>query len=171
MTVQDLMRHTSGLIYGTRGNSLLNAAYIEAKIGSRDVTTRSSSRAGEAAAALLARRPLGVWRVHRRARPRGRGHLGQDARRIPERAHFSPLGMTDTGFLVPADKLSCGAALADPGAPPMTPRFDVAEQPRFESGGSGLPARSMTIFALRSCSPIAANSPASGCSAARRSSS
>jgi len=36
MTVQDLLRHTSGLIYGTRGKSLVNAAYIEAKIGSRD---------------------------------------------------------------------------------------------------------------------------------------
>src|SRR4029079_1699232 len=33
MTVQDLMRHTSGLTYGSRGNSLVNAAYIDAKIG------------------------------------------------------------------------------------------------------------------------------------------
>lgn len=38
MTIQDLLRHTSGLIYGTRGKSLINAAYIEAKIGSRDVS-------------------------------------------------------------------------------------------------------------------------------------
>src|SRR5450755_1852324 len=30
MTVQDLMRHTSGLIYGSRGTSLVNAAYVEA---------------------------------------------------------------------------------------------------------------------------------------------
>jgi CubicO group peptidase (beta-lactamase class C family) len=36
MTVQDLLRHTSGLIYGSRGKSLVNAAYIEAKIGNRD---------------------------------------------------------------------------------------------------------------------------------------
>src|SRR3954469_5574091 len=36
MTVQRLLRHTSGLIYGTRGKSLVNAAYIEAKIGSRE---------------------------------------------------------------------------------------------------------------------------------------
>jgi len=39
MTVQDLLRHTSGLIYGTRGKSLVNAAYIDAKIGSRDDST------------------------------------------------------------------------------------------------------------------------------------
>ncbi|HEY4986170.1 MAG TPA: serine hydrolase domain-containing protein, partial [Bradyrhizobium sp.] len=32
MTVQDLMRHTSGLIYGGRGTSLVNAAYLESKI-------------------------------------------------------------------------------------------------------------------------------------------
>src|ERR1700694_3525356 len=32
MTVQDLMRHTSGLIYGTRGNSLVNTAYLDAQM-------------------------------------------------------------------------------------------------------------------------------------------
>src|SRR4029079_4227317 len=36
--VPHLWRHTSGLIYGTRGKSLVNAAYIEAKIGSREVS-------------------------------------------------------------------------------------------------------------------------------------
>src|SRR5262245_5035194 len=33
MTVQDLLRHTSGLTYGARGTSLVNQSYIEAKIG------------------------------------------------------------------------------------------------------------------------------------------
>src|SRR5262245_30108400 len=36
MTVQDLLRHTSGLTYGSRGSSLVNQSYIQAKIGSRD---------------------------------------------------------------------------------------------------------------------------------------
>ena len=35
MTVQDLLRHTSGLTYGSRGTSLVNQAYIDAKIGDR----------------------------------------------------------------------------------------------------------------------------------------
>ena len=45
MTVQDLMRHTSGLTYGSRGTSLVNQAYIDAKIGDRELhATRRSSR-------------------------------------------------------------------------------------------------------------------------------
>jgi CubicO group peptidase (beta-lactamase class C family) len=52
---------------------------------------------------------------------------------------FTPLGMTDTGFHVPADKLNRAVQPWQvPEAPPMTPRFDVAQKPRFESGGGGL---------------------------------
>src|SRR5258707_1126078 len=38
MTVQDLLRHTSGLTYGSRGTTLVNQAYIDAKIGDRTAT-------------------------------------------------------------------------------------------------------------------------------------
>ena len=38
MTVQDLMRHTAGLVYGTRGTSLVYQAYRDAKIGDRGAT-------------------------------------------------------------------------------------------------------------------------------------
>jgi CubicO group peptidase (beta-lactamase class C family) len=38
MTVQDLLRHTSGLTYGNRGTSLVNKAYIDAKVGDRTAT-------------------------------------------------------------------------------------------------------------------------------------
>src|SRR5690349_16320591 len=40
MTVQDLLRHTAGLTYGSRGTSLINASYVEAKIGDRSVTNQ-----------------------------------------------------------------------------------------------------------------------------------
>jgi len=52
---------------------------------------------------------------------------------------LSPLGMTDTAFFVPAGKLGRAAQPWQiPEAPPMTPRFDVAQKPGFESGGGGL---------------------------------
>jgi CubicO group peptidase (beta-lactamase class C family) len=35
MTVQDLLRHTSGLTYGNRGTSLVHQAYVNAKISDR----------------------------------------------------------------------------------------------------------------------------------------
>src|SRR5678815_400130 len=38
MTVQDLLRHTAGLTYGSRGTSLINASYVDAGISSRDNT-------------------------------------------------------------------------------------------------------------------------------------
>ena len=38
MTVQDLLRHTSGLTYGTRGANLVNQSYVNAKIGDRGMS-------------------------------------------------------------------------------------------------------------------------------------
>src|SRR5471032_1036397 len=38
MTVQDLLRHTAGLTYGSRDTSLINASYVDAKIGDRSFT-------------------------------------------------------------------------------------------------------------------------------------
>ena len=38
MTVQDLLRHTSGLTYGTRGTALVNQSYVDAKIGDRGMS-------------------------------------------------------------------------------------------------------------------------------------
>ena len=140
MTVQDLLRHTSGLIYGTRGKSLVNAAYIEAKIGSREVSN-------EELVTKLSNLPLrfspgdrweyGVstdvlWRVIEVVSGKTLGEF------LNERV-LTPLGMADTGFFVPPDKLNRAAQPWQvPEAPPMTPRFDVAQKPRFESGGGGL---------------------------------
>src|SRR5215471_20933446 len=38
MTVQDLLRHTAGLTYGSRGTTLVHQAYPNAKIGDRSAT-------------------------------------------------------------------------------------------------------------------------------------
>jgi CubicO group peptidase (beta-lactamase class C family) len=140
MTVQDLMRHTSGLIYGSRGTSLLNAAYVEAKIGSRDVST-------EEFVASLAKLPLRFSPGERWEYGVSTDVLGRVVEVISgktlgeflsERV-FVPLGMVDSGFFVSSDKLARAAQPWQvPGGPPMTPRFDVAQKPRFESGGGGL---------------------------------
>jgi CubicO group peptidase (beta-lactamase class C family) len=140
MTVQDLLRHTSGLIYGTRGKSLVNAAYVEAKIGSRDVSN-------EEFVSRLAKMPLRFspgdrWEYGVSTDVLGRVVEVVSGKTLGEFLHeriFAPLGMTDTGFFVPGEKLSRAAQPWQvPEAPPMTPRFDVAQKPRFESGGGGL---------------------------------
>jgi CubicO group peptidase (beta-lactamase class C family) len=140
MTVQDLLRHTSGLIYGTRGKSLVNAAYIDAKIGSRDVSN-------EEFVAKLSKLPLRFssgdrWEYGVSTDVLGRVVEVVSGKTLGEFLNeriLAPLGMTDTGFYVSADKLGRAAQPWQvPEAPPMTPRFDVAQKPRFESGGGGL---------------------------------
>ena len=140
MTVQDLLRHTSGLIYGTRGKSLVNAAYIEAKIGSREFTN-------EELVSKLSNLPLRFspgerWEYGVSTDVLGRVVEVASGKTLGEFLNeriLTPLGMTDTGFFVPADKLNRAAQPWQmPEAPPMTARFDVAQKPRFESGGGGL---------------------------------
>jgi CubicO group peptidase (beta-lactamase class C family) len=141
MTVQDLLRHTSGLIYGTRGKSLINAAYVEAKIGgNRDASNEEFVTA-------LSKLPLRFspgerWEYGVSTDVLGRVVEVVSGKTLGEFLNeriFTPLGMADTGFYVPAEKLSRAAQPWQvPEAPPMTPRFDVAQKPRFESGGAGL---------------------------------
>ena len=60
MTVQDLLRHTSGLVYGSRGTTLVNQAYIDAKIGDRAATIEELVLAAlQRAAEILARARAG----------------------------------------------------------------------------------------------------------------
>src|SRR3954454_24619778 len=107
MTVQDLMRHTSGLIYGSRGHSLINDAYMEAKIGRRDATTAEF-------VTKLSELPL-------RFSPGTRWEYGVSTdvlARVVEVVSgkslgdflaervMQPLDMVDTGFWVPAEKLN-----------------------------------------------------------------
>jgi CubicO group peptidase (beta-lactamase class C family) len=140
MTVQDLLRHTSGLIYGTRGKSLVNAAYIEAKIGNRDVSNQEF-------VSKLSQLPLRFspgerWEYGVSTDVLGRVVEVVSGKTLGEFLNeriLTPLGMADTGFFVPAGKLGRAAQPWQiPEAPPMTPRFDVAQKPAFESGGGGL---------------------------------
>jgi CubicO group peptidase (beta-lactamase class C family) len=140
MTVQDLMRHTSGLIYGSRGKSLVNAAYIDAKIGNRDFSNEEF--VSKVSQLPLRFSPGDRWEYGVSTDVLGRVIEVVSGKTLGEFLNeriLTPLGMTDTGFFVPADKLNRAAQpWQTPEAPPMTPRFDVAQKPRFESGGGGL---------------------------------
>jgi len=140
MTILDLMRHTSGLIYGGRGKSLVNDAYRNARIGNREFDNREQvTRIGRLPLRFT---PGSRWEYGVSTDVLGRvvevveGHsLG----RVLERRIFAPLGMRDTAFFVAPEKLARAAQPAQrPGGSPMTARFDVAQKPAFESGGGGL---------------------------------
>ena len=140
MTVQDLMRHTSGLIYGSRGESLVNQAYRDAKIGDRSVTNEEFAR--RVAALPLRFSPGTRWEYSVSTDVLGRiveVVSGMPLSAFLEERIFKPLGMVDTAFYLPPQK---SGRAAQPSPPPdgrrMTPRFDVGVKAAFESGGGGL---------------------------------
>ena len=140
MTIQDLLRHTSGLIYGGRGKSLVNAAYKAANIGDR----KDSNQEFVAKVAKMPLRfsPGTQWEYGVSTDVLGRVIEVISGKMLGEfisQRVIGPLGMVDTAFFVPQEKLARAAQpWQRPGGPPMTPRFNVAEVPRFESGGGGL---------------------------------
>jgi CubicO group peptidase (beta-lactamase class C family) len=140
MTIRDLMRHTSGLIYGGRGKSLVNDAYRNVRIGNREFDNRE--QVTRIAKLPLRFTPGSRWEYGVSTDVLGRVVEvveGESLGRVLERRIFAPLGMRDTGFFVAPEKLARAAQSAQrPGGGPMTVRFDVAQKPAFESGGGGL---------------------------------
>jgi len=140
ITLQDLMRHTSGFTYGTRGTDAVNTFYQDAKIGSRDDT--NAELVSKLAKIPLKYQPGTRWEYGVSTDVLGRVVevvSGKSLGDFFEERIFKPLGMADTAFYVPAAKLARAAQpWQRPGGPPMTPRFDVAAHAKYESGGGGL---------------------------------
>jgi CubicO group peptidase (beta-lactamase class C family) len=140
MTVQDLLRHTSGLTYGSRGASQINVSYVEAGIGDRSVTAEEMvTRLSKLA---LKFNPGDRWEYSVAVDVQGRlievitGKKLSEA--VAERI-LRPLGMKDTGFQVPADKVARAAQPGPrPNGQPVTPRFKVDDGAKYESGGGGM---------------------------------
>ena len=139
ITIQDLLRHTSGFTYGNRGVAPVNRMYQEAKIGSRDDT--NAELVTKLGGLPLLYQPGTRFEYGVSTDVLGRlvevvsgTSLGQF---FQERI-FRPLGMRDSGFVVPPDKLGRAAQPWQRPGEPATPRFDVGLRARYESGGGGL---------------------------------
>jgi CubicO group peptidase (beta-lactamase class C family) len=142
ITVQDLMRHTSGLTYGGRGTTAVHALY-PASSNVAGATLDSAAFLERLAAAPLLYQPGTVWDYGLSIDVIGlivEAISGQSLGAFLEQRLFRPLGMVDTSFQVPAGKV---ARLARPlprdpltGEPQSVP--DRAEALRFECGGGGL---------------------------------
>ena len=140
MTVQDLLRHTSGLIYGGRGSSLVNQAYVAAKIGDRSMSNQEFVT--KLSTLPLRFSPGARWEYGVSTDVLGRLIEVVDGKTLGESLSeriFKPLGMVDTQFQVPAAKVARAAQPGPrPGGQPMTPRFKVDDGAKYESGGGGL---------------------------------
>jgi len=140
MTVQDLLRHTAGLTYGSRGASLINASYADARIGDRSAT--NEEMVSRLSGLALKFNPGDRWEYSVAVDVQGRLIEVIDGKKLGEALQarvLQPLGMADSGFQVPADKLARAAQPgARPGGLPMTPRFAVNDGAKYESGGGGM---------------------------------
>jgi CubicO group peptidase (beta-lactamase class C family) len=140
ITVQDLLRHTSGLTYGFMGESPVHRLYMR-----RDPMNRNLTNA-EAIARLaeipLRFQPGTTWEYSVATDVLGRlveVVSGQALDAFIAERITGPLGMTDTGFWVPDDKkhrLAQAQVVAATGKRPVM--IDVDSKPKRLGGGGGL---------------------------------
>ena len=118
ITIRDLMRHTSGLIYGVFDSGPLGKMYKEAEVTSHDIDLNEFST--RMSKLPLRFEPGTAWHYGRSTDVLGRVieiASGQTLDKFLEARIFKPLGMTDTAFYHDADK-------ADRIAQPVKPLFD-----------------------------------------------
>jgi CubicO group peptidase (beta-lactamase class C family) len=141
ITIQDLLRHTSGLTYEFRGNGPIHKQYMAARIYSRD---QSNADQVTALSKLpLLHQPGTHWEYSRSTDVVGRlieVLSGVSLGEYLQQHVLGPLGMVDTAFHVPTvlqARLAEGFA-KDPDTGSGVQLVNVRDEPRFESGGGGL---------------------------------
>jgi len=140
ITIQDLMRHTSGIIYGGRGNTLVHKMY---PAGSGDASRDYDGAAfmDKLASLPLLYQPATVWDYGF-----GLDMLGLTIEQLSKQTLgqylqanlFAPLGMTDTGFSIPPDKAARYARPlpVDPDTGKAQERSpELTQSLKFECGG------------------------------------
>jgi CubicO group peptidase (beta-lactamase class C family) len=142
ITIQDLMRHTSGLTYGFFGEGVVKKAYVDANLLDGDVD--NAEFADRLAKLPLAYQPGTTWDYSQSVDILGRVIevvSGKSLYQFEKERLLDPLGMKDTAFYVtdpakkslvaepfPNDrKIGAGAEMNDP----RVPR-------KYESGGGGM---------------------------------
>ena len=150
-TVQDLLRHTSGITYGVFGRGAVKTLYNKAGVGRGDDTNEQLvEKLGKLP---LMYQPGTVWEYSQSTDVLGRlveVASGQTLDQFFQERIFTPLGMKDSGFWVPQEKQG---RVAQTGPHPETGQvervLDVTKPPKYHSGGGG--GVSTTLDYLRFC--------------------
>jgi CubicO group peptidase (beta-lactamase class C family) len=141
MTVQDLLRHTSGVTYGQFGDSLVKQAYRAANVFDPNQTTAEFIT--KMSRLPLQNHPGEVWDYSMSTDVLGRiveVVSGLDLDRFIATRITGPLDMRDTGFAVHSEKAE---RVAEPQADPKTGERppmarSLTTKPKFLSGGGGM---------------------------------
>ena len=152
ITIQDLLRHTSGLTYAFTGNSPVQRLYGKAQLFTpdpanaktfltRDLTT--AEFVTELAKLPLIDQPGASWNYSHSTDVIGRVVeivSGQTLGAFVNDRILAPLGMSDTAFFAPADKRERLAEpfASDPETGKPVQLIETQTAPRFESAGGGL---------------------------------
>jgi CubicO group peptidase (beta-lactamase class C family) len=138
MTVQDLLRHTSGLTYGGRGTTPVHKMHPASSSSAAQLTPAQFIE--RLSKVNLLYQPGSAWEYSLSIDVAGliiEAESGQTLGAYLNDRIWKPLGMTDTGFVVPADKLK-RYAKALPNEPDTGKPQVIADRTKpsgFECGG------------------------------------
>jgi CubicO group peptidase (beta-lactamase class C family) len=152
ITIQDLLRHTSGLTYAFTGNSPVQRLYGQSNLFAPDPTNAKTFLARDLSTAEfvaeLAKLPLidqpGVsWYYSHSTDVIGRVIevvSGQSLADFLQQRIFTPLAMRDTAFYLSAEKHERLAEPfdRDPDSGKPVQLVEISSPPRFDSAGGGL---------------------------------
>ena len=146
ITIQDLLRHTSGISYEITGAGMVQRMYAKAKTFRRDITNEEHAK-------LIASMPLMCqpgteWNYSRSTDILGRVIevvSGEPLSAFLSERILNPLQMNETGFHTAQDNKSRIAQpfSADPWTGDKVALFDPLEVAKMESGGGGLVSTAM----------------------------
>jgi CubicO group peptidase (beta-lactamase class C family) len=141
MTVQDLLRHTSGLTYGIFGKSMVKDRYNA--VGAFDYNNTNAEMVTKLSQVPLQYHPGTIWEYSMSTDVLGRivevvSGVELDAF-VAERI-LKPLKLSDTGFWVEGEKRQARMAehQVDPATGKRPPMTDLTKRPRWMSGGGGM---------------------------------
>ncbi len=140
MTVQDLMRHTSGLTYGAAGLNKVKQSYVDMKV--MDANQTNEQMVEKLSKLALLYQPGTHWEYSMSTDVLGRVvevASGMPLDKFIEERITKPLRMGDTGFEVSADKKDRGARPQKEGPKNEVPAIpDVTLKTAWKSGGGGM---------------------------------
>lgn len=146
ITIQDLLRHTSGISYEITGAGMVQRMYAKAKTFRRDITNEEHAKM--IASMPLMCQPGAEWNYSRSTDILGRVIevvSGKTLSAFLSERILSPLQMNETGFHTAQGNASRIAQPfpADPWTGDKVALFDPLEIPKMESGGGGLVSTAM----------------------------
>src|SRR5580704_14428907 len=146
ITIQDLLRHTSGITYDHTGNSLVQQQYQQSRLRSRKIS--NAEHATLVAGLPLLCQPGSEWNYSRSTDILGRiieVVSGKTLSAFLTERILAPLQMAETAFHTGAENADRLAEPfpADPWNGDKVQLFNMLEKPVMESGGGGLVSTTM----------------------------